>query len=276
MKPRAARLRAAAQALGAVCGCLLALLAALSLTLFREGHYVRQLERSGVLPAICANVRQGGRQVAQAAGLRADILDSLVTEEAVRVAVIRRADEIWHGASDQPASPYAGAVAYLQDTLTRESGVLWTDADADLYRNVQLICDDMWRTNTAPPLANLLNYLMQYRRLAWAPMAAAAAMLAGCLWMLVRLCRGWRQLCRALAGLGAAIALGALWGALAIQACGWQTWMPAADPGYGLYCSWFEALPVMLAVCGAALAGGVWLCAAGALAMARRRQRAER
>ena len=209
--------------------------------------------------------------VAAAAGLREDILDNLVDTEQVYVAVVRRADEIWHGATDQPASPYSDAVTYLQDTVSRETGRLWDETDAALYRNIQLICDDMWRTNAVPPLSNLLNLLMQYRRLVWAPMALLAAALVACLWLQVRFCRGWRQLYSALFGMGTAIALGSVMGMLAINAGGWQNWMPASDAGYGLYYEWFSPLPAMLAACGIGLAGIVWLCALVALVMASRR-----
>ena len=60
-------------------------------------------------------------------------------------------------------------------------------------------------------------------------------------------------------------------GMLAINAGGWQNWMPASDAGYGLYYEWFSPLPAMLAACGIGLAGIVWLCALVALAMASRR-----
>lgn len=270
---RRALLCTAAQGLGAVCGCLLALLVALSLTLFREGYYLHRLQTSGALQTIYANVQAGGRTVAAAAGLRADVLDELVCYEDVRVAVTRRADEIWHGAAAQPDSPYANTVTWLQDTLSQETGELWDETDAERYRNVQLICDDMWRTNTVPPLANLLNLLMQYRRLAWAPMAVLAAALLGCLWLQARLCRSWRALYEALLQLGLAVLLGTVLGAVVVQGCGWQNWMPAADPGYGLYHSWFAALPPALAGCGAALAGLLWGLALAALALALRRPR---
>lgn len=268
---RMALRRAAAQGLGAVCGCLLALLIALSLTIFREGYYIHRLERSNAIQIIYENVQKGARMVAAAAGLREDILDNLVDTEQVYVAVVRRADEIWHGATDQPASPYSDSVTYLQDTVSRETGRLWDEADTALYRNIQLICDDMWRTNAVPPLSNLLNLLMQYRRLVWAPMALLAAALVACLWLQVRFCRGWRQLYSALFGMGTAIALGSVLGMLAINAGGWQNWMPASDAGYGLYYEWFSPLPAMLAACGIGLAGIVWLCALVALVMASRR-----
>lgn len=209
---RMALRRAAAQGLGAVCGCLLALLIALSLTIFREGYYIHRLERSNAIQIIYENVQKGARMVVAAAGLREDILDNLVDTEQVYVAVVRRADEIWHGATDQPASPYSDAVTYLQDTVSRETGRLWDETDTALYRNIQLICDDMWRTNAVPPLSNLLNLLMQYRRLVWAPMALLAAALVACLWLQVRFCRGWRQLYSALFGMGTAIALGSVLG----------------------------------------------------------------
>ena len=250
---------AAAGALATVCGCLLALLAALSLTLFREGFYLHKLEQSTALQTIYDNVVQGARTVAETAGLRAGILDGLVEPEDVRVAVVRRADEIWHGTTEQPASPYADAVTYLQDTVSRETGELWDEADAALYRNIQLICDDMWRTNAVPPLANLLNLLMQYRRVAWGLMAVLAVLLAVCLWLLAPFSRDWQQLTDAVYGVGAAVALSAALGMALLGGCGWQGWMPAGDPAYGLYLDWFGALPPVLAACGSALAGLIWI-----------------
>ena len=49
MRPQGgnARLAVLSQGLACICGCLLALLMALSLTLFREGYYLNQLENSG-------------------------------------------------------------------------------------------------------------------------------------------------------------------------------------------------------------------------------------
>lgn len=250
---------AAAQGLGTVCGCLLAFLVALSLTLFREGFYLQRLEQSGTMQKIYENVLEGGHQVAAAAGLPEEILDSLVSYDSVRTAVIRRADEIWHGATSQPVSPYADAVAYLQDTITARTGQMWNETDTALYRNVQLICDDMWRTNAVPPLSNLLNLLMQYRRIAWAPMAVLAVLVAACLCLLFPFSGSWKQVTAAVYGLGAAILIGSLLGMLVLNFCGWQNWMPAADPGYPLYESWFGTLPGMTAACGCGLAGLVWL-----------------
>lgn len=255
---RQGTLLAAVQGLGTLCGCLLALLTALSLTLFREGFYFHALEQSDCLQVIYENVQQGGRTVARTAGLREDILDELVTPESVRVAVIRRADVIWHGASDQPESPYADAMVYLEDTVTAETGELWDEEDETLYKSIQLICDDMWRTNTVPPMSNLLNLLMQYRRIAWALMAVMAVSLIACRCMMSTLCAGPRQLWDAVMGLGAAIALGCVLTMAVIGAAGWQSWMPDTDPAYGLYRAWMGALGPVVAACGIGLAGLVW------------------
>ena len=79
------------QCLACIAGSLLALLAALNMSLFREGYYINRLEKSTCLQAITENILQAGQTVAQTAGLRQDILDSLVTQEDVQVAVLRRA-----------------------------------------------------------------------------------------------------------------------------------------------------------------------------------------
>lgn len=248
----------AVQGLGIVCGCLLALLTALSLTLFREGFYLHELEQSGCLQVIYDNVQQGARTVAEAAGLRGDILEELVTPEQVRVAVIRRADVYWKGSSEQPDSPYADAVAYLEDTITAETGEMWDQDDANLYKNIQLICDDMWRTNAVPPMSNLLNLLMQYRRIAWALMALMAASLIACRRMMGTLCRNPQELWDAVWGLGFGIAVDCALTMAVIALSGWQSWMPDTDPAYGLYLEWMGALGPVIAACGVGLAGLVW------------------
>ena len=193
------------QCLACIAGSLLALLAALNMTLFREGYYINRLEKSTCLQAITENILQAGQTVAQTAGLRQDILDSLVTLEDVQVAVLRRADEIWHGATTQPDSPYSDVVAYLQDTVSKETGEMWDDTDVNLYTSIRAVCDDMWRSNAVPPMANVLNLLMQYRRVAAPLTIVLVAVLLGCLWLQVPLSRNWRGLFGALFAIGTGI-----------------------------------------------------------------------
>lgn len=276
MKARRGWAAAGLQCLGCVCGCLLALLAALSLTLFREGYYIHKLEQSTCLQTITDNIRRAGQTVAQTAGMRQDILDPLVTDEDVRVAVLRRADEIWHGATTQLETPYADVVTYLQDTLTRETGEMWDEDDAKRFLSIRAVCADMWRTNATPPLANLLNLFMQYRRVATPLMVVAAAVLLTCLWLQVPLNRSWRQLSNAVFAVGGGILLGAVLAMVAVQLSGWQTWMPATDPAYELYAAWFGGFAPVLAACGSGLAGLVWLAGMVPYTMALRADRQAR
>lgn len=264
------------QCLACVAGCLLALLAALSLTLFREGYYISKLEKSDCLSAITENILQAGQQVARTAGLRQDVLDSLVTQEDVRVAVLRRADEIWHGSTTQPDSPYTDVVTYLQDTVSAETGEMWEEDDLNLYNSIRAVCDDMWRSNAVPPLANVLNLLMQYRRVTTPLTIVLVAVLLVCLWLQVPLCRRWRQLAGALYTIGGGIVLGAVLGLIAVQLSGWQGWMPAADPGYALYKSWFGGFAPVLAACGSGIAGLVWLVGLLPYTMALRTEKTRR
>ena len=264
------------QCLACVVGCLLALLAALSLTLFREGYYIHKLEKSDCLPAITENILQAGQQVASTAGLRQDILDPLVTQEDVRVAVLRRTDEIWHGSTPQPESPYTDVVTYLQDTVSAETGEMWDEDDLDLYNSILVVCDDMWHSNAVPPLANVLNLLMQYRRVSTLLTIVLVAVLLGCLWLQVSLCRNWRQLAGALYTIGGGIVLGAVLGMVAVELSGWQGWMPTADPAYALYKSWFGAFAPVLAACGSGIAGVVWLVGLLPYTMALRTEKARR
>lgn len=250
---------AAVQGIGTICGCLLALLTALSLTLFREGFYLDRLHDSDCVQGIYENIQQGARTVAEAAGLRGDILEELVTPEAVDVAVVRRADTIWHGSTEQPESPYAGTVAYLEDTVSRETGILWSESDENRYKSIQLICDDMWRTNTVAPLSNLLNLLMQYRRVAWALMAVLAVLLLLCRGMISSLCRDARERWDTVFGLGLAVFVGCALAMGVIGLSGWQNWMPDSDPGYKLYREWMGAVGPVLTACGSGLAALVWI-----------------
>lgn len=249
-------LAVAAQGLAVVCGCLLAFLTALSLTLFREGYYLHKLETSTCLQTIYENVLQAGRAIAEAADLRGDILDSLITPETVRVAVIRRADMIWHGATAQPDGPYEEVITYLQDTITWETNVLWTDEDTLLYKRVSDVCDTMWRSNINPPLSNLLNILMQYRQVAWVLMVVLAVSFGSCLWWSARAQGG--TLTQTAGTVGGALALASVLAGVAIQQSGWQHWMPAEDAAYGLYTSWFRGFGPATAACGLALAALVW------------------
>ena len=249
------------QGLATVCGCLLALMLALSLTLFREGYYLHKLDTGTCLQTIYVNIQQGGQTIARAAGLREDIFDDLVTQEDVRVAVVRRADEIWHGATAQPETPYTDLVAYLQDTVSRKTGVAWTESDTDRYDTIRRVCDDMWTSNAVPPMANLLNVLMQYRQIAWVLMVILAVLLAFCLWLQVPFQAGWPQLPGAVATVGKAIAVGCVLICFAIQFSGWKTWMPSEDAAYGLYFSWFRGFAPVAAACGMMLAVVLWVIA---------------
>ena len=232
---------------------------ALNLTLFREGYYLHRLEKSECLRTVYGNVFQAERTVARTAGLREDILDGLVSEEDVRTAVFRRADEIWHGSTTQPDSPYSDVVAFLQDTVTHESGQMWSEEDTALYGRVQTACEDAWRSNAVPPMANLLNMLMQYRQVAWILTVVLGVLLVVCLGLQVPLQRRWRQLAEALWRVGTSLALGGILVGVAISLSGWKTWMPAEDAAYGLYYRWFRGLAPSVAACGLMLAALLWL-----------------
>ncbi len=67
-----------AQAIASICGCLLALMLALNLTLFREGYYLHQLQNSGCLLLIYENISEAEQTIARTAGLRETILDGIV------------------------------------------------------------------------------------------------------------------------------------------------------------------------------------------------------
>lgn len=260
MKARGA-LTVLVQAAGCICGCLLAFVVALNLTLFREGYYLHQLEKSGCLQTVYENICQASRTIARTAGLREDILDGLVTQEDVTVAVTRRADELWHGSTTQPATPFADLVTYLQDTVTQETGQMWTDADTARYQIIQEVCEDTWRTNAVPPMANLLSMLMQYRQVAWILVAVLAALFVICLGLQFPLQRHWQQLGDALAGVGVSVALGTVLICLGMGLSGWESWMPSTDAAYRLYLLWLRGLGPVVAACGFALAALVWLAA---------------
>lgn len=247
-----------AQGMAVICGCLLALLIALSLTLFREGYYLHKLEKSGCLQTIYENILQGGHTIAETAGLRADILDPVVTQEAVRVSVIRRADELWHGSTTQPETPYEELVAYLQDTVSRETGVAWNAGDTDRYDTVRRVCNDMWTSNVTPPLANMLNILMQYRQVAWVLMAVLAVLVGFFLWFQIPFQPVWKRVPEAVATVGNSVALGCMLICLGIQLSGWQSWMSNQDTAYGLYLQWVGGLGPVVAACGMMLAVLLW------------------
>lgn len=258
---RARVLGLCAQALAVVCGCLLALVLALNLTLFREGYYLHRLEESECLQTVYGNVILAGHTVARTVGLRENILDELIDEEDVRTAVFRRADEIWHGSTTQPDSPYSDVVAFLQDKVTWESGQMWDAEDTALYERVQTACEDSWRGNAVPPMSNLLNMLMQYRQIAWILVVVLGVLLVVCLWLQVPLQRHWWQLGNAFWRMGTSLALGGILVGVAINLSGWKNWMPATDPAYKLYYSWLRGLAPSVAACGLVLAALLWLVA---------------
>lgn len=247
-----------AQGLATVCGCLLALLVALSLTLFREGYYLHKLGQSSCPETIYENIRQGGQTIAGETGLRADIFEDLVTQENVRVALVRRTDEIWHGATTQPETPYANLVTYLQDTVSRETGVAWTESDTERYDSIRRVCEEMWTSTVLPPMANLLNVLMQYRQVAWGLMVVLAVLFAFCLWLQIPFQPGWDRLSGAVTTVGGSVAGGCVLICFAIGLSGWQSWMPAGDAAYGLYFRWFGGFGPVTAACGMALAVVLW------------------
>lgn len=255
---RNALLSVLSQGLACICGCLLALLMALSLTLFREGYYLHELENSGCLQNLYESILQASHSVAQTAGLREDILDGLVTQETLRVAVFRRADQIWHGATEQPETPYADLVSYLQDTVTQETGKMWDESDTEHYDMIRLVCEDMWYTNAVPPLSNLLNMLMQYRQVCWILMAVLTVLFLVCLWFQIPFNKGWNEVVRALFSIGIALVLGGIMCAAVIQFSGWESWMSVADPGYNLYFLWFRGFPPVVAACNFVLAALLW------------------
>ena len=243
---------------------------ALNLTLFREGYYLHKLQNSDCLQTIYDNVCQAGQTIARTAGLRETILDGVVTPEDVQVAVTRRADEIWHGSTAQPDTPYADLVAYLQDTVTQESGQMWNEADTARYQQIQTVCEDTWRTNAVPPLANLLSMLMQYRQIAWVLTVVLGVLFVACLALQIPFQRRWWQLADAISGVGTSVAAGTVLICVGIELSGWKSWMPATDAAYSLYIRWFQGMAPVVAAFGFLLAALLWLTALYPYQMARR------
>lgn len=262
------------QAVVCICPVLLSLLIALQLTLFREGHLIHSMDAVGYPDSITQAVRLNCDILAQNSGLPAGVLDPLITTDDTRTALVRRVDVIWHGTSELPATPFANVVAWLEDTMTRNTGIMWTSEDDLAYARLRAGCEDVWRTLTVAPFANVLNILAQYRRVALLAGYLLFIFWVGAIALLVPLSRGWGTLSHALgrAAVGAAFATlaAAAWMGAAAP---WHGWMPGEDAASGLFYQWMSALPAALAVCGLMLAAVLLGLALGAFSMAERARR---
>ena len=243
---QAAVLAVAMQLVGCVCAVMLAVCAALGLTLMREGHYAASLQKGGYFDYVQGVVLQSCTRQAQQAGLPSGPIESRVTPDAVRAGVLHRADALWRGPTQDDTSPFSGLGTEYQDTLG-------SDAAASLV--LELDCEDQWHNATAAPISAMLAAMLQYK---WVLRLAAwlcAMLLAGCCVLQFLLAEAWADVQAGVQriAMGTAAACIAM-GLMLYFGTGWQSWMPAADPAYQAFCCWFRAFPVVLAVCGPVLA----------------------
>lgn len=247
---QAALLAVAMQLVGCVCAVMLALCAALGVTLMREGHYAASLQKGEYFDYVQSAALQGCTRQAQQAGLSAAPIESRVTPEAVRAGVLHRADALWHGATQDATSPFSGLSTEYQDTLGS------SPADSIM---LELACEEQWHNATAAPLSAVLASMQQYRWVLRLSGWLCALLLAGCGVLQFLLAECWNDVQQGVQriALGTAAAC-AVMGLVLYFGTGWQSWMPVSDPAYQAFCCWFGGFPPAMAACGVLLA--VMMC----------------
>ncbi len=251
----AAVLQVLVQFTGCFCAVLLAVCLALQLTLLKEGHYAKSLEKGGYLAYAQKVLEQNCGGLATEAGLSAEPMQAQITPEAVRAGVLHRADALWHGPTEDETDPFG--------TLDDAYEAADTSDLAEVLA-LQMACEQEWHTDTVIPFSAALAVVLQYQKVVLFAAWFCAVLLAGCCAVQFLLAANWAEVRAGLANIafgslaaGVALALGIYF------AADWQHWMPASDPACAAFGRWFAAFPVGLLVCSVAIALGVW--AAGSL-----------
>lgn len=244
---QASLLSAVLQAVGCICAVLLAVSAALSLTLLRQGHFAACLQDSGYTDYVRQLLRQQCGSYAQFYDLPETPLDEILTEETVKNGILHRADALWHGKTQETNPFYGLAEAYeaqVQDvggTLSERLGM-------------QQSCAAAWDAAVVTPFSAALGAVLQYRDQMEVINWVCALVLAGILVELYLLAPGWVTMAVALLRMAAATA-GAGAAVAAVTAA--QPWLAAVaetDPGRALLARWIAALPAAILLCAGAFA----------------------
>lgn len=236
----------AMQFVGCLCAVMLAICAALALTVQREGHYAASLQKGDYFAYAQQAALTNCTRQAQQAGFAEEPLESRITLEAVRAGVLHRADALWHGATQDNTSPLEDLSREYEDRYGR-------DAAASLL--LEMNCEEQWYNATVAPFSALLSSVLQYKRVVQLVGWLCALLLAVCGVMQFLLAGNWEMVKTGVQrmAVGAAAACVVL-GAGLYFGTGWQSWMLQTDPAYASFCAWFGAFPPVLAVCGVVLA----------------------
>lgn len=243
-------LSAVLQAVGCICAVLLAVSAGVSLTLLRQGHFAACLQSSGYTAYVQQLLRQECGGYARFYDLPEEPLDEILTEETVTDGILRRADALWHGKT-QEENPMDGLAETYEWQVQDVSGTL------PERLGMQEACAAAWNAAVVTPFSAALGAVLQYRSQLAVINWVCALVLAGILVELYLLAPGWVTMAAALLRMAAATAGAGLAVSAVAAAQPWLAAVAETDPGRPLLACWVAALPAAILLCAGAVAAAM-------------------
>lgn len=212
----------------------LCLLAALAITLWRAPYLVFWMDRTGYPEALHQGMRTSCIAYADAYGLPREPLLDCWDESLLRQELIRSVDETFHQLGPGRDSPFDD----LAESLAQQTG----SSRADVIGASSSACHNLaalWHKAVQPPFANLLNLLMQYRRISPGLVCLFVLLVLGSLAMLYSMSESWRALASSLLPMARCLLLcGVLVPILAALIWSRWSWVPTESLALHLFRRW--------------------------------------
>lgn len=212
----------------------LCLLAALALTLWRAPYLIFWMDRTDYPEALNQGMRTSCIAYADAYDLpQAPLLDCW-DQSLLRQELIRSVDETFHQLGPGRSSPFDD----LAESIAQQTGV----PRADVIGACNSACNDLaalWHKAVQPPFANLLNLLMQYRRISPGLVCLFLVLVLGSLAMLYSMSENWRALAASLLPIAKCLLLcGLLIPLLAALLWSRWNWVPTENLALHVFRGW--------------------------------------
>lgn len=215
-------------------GLFLCLFTALALTLWSPPYLVFWIDHTDYPTTLSQGMRTSCISYSESYGLSQNILIDCWNESLLRQELILSVDETYHQLGPARSSPFDD----LSESLAKQTGL----PRASVISTCDAACRDLsalWHKAVQAPFANLLNLMMQYRRIAPGLTCLFFLLVLGSLAMLYSMCENPRMLAASLlpaaktfllCGLPLPLLCALLWSR-------WE-WVPCESLAYNLFRCW--------------------------------------
>lgn len=250
-------------ALLSLCLAFLGLLGALELTLFNSGYLIQCMDKSDYIGEITNVIRSTCQGYASAAGLNALVLDGYIEQEEVLIEVQRSIAERYRGSEGAfYQNHFTGFGDSLIAALSSEESAIETETSLARFNLLQILCERTFQEVTRPPFDSALSTVLQYYayRL-WAYLVLTVLISAICLVLHRAVSEKNAFLYNVMQALMGAAPAVIIMSALVRWAMPYQTWMPAQNLAYSLFCTWWKGFSTALISIGLLMLAAVLLWA---------------